>query len=233
MSAIWGAWSADWILNDAVSFDGINKIIYVHPQESTFDIRSDLYTSWVDWVALYDHTKFLPAIRVTGLDPIGAGVYTGDTYFLINGWKLSIDLQKTKVTGILFSDDYDTAYYTPDLIAQYPATVSSLVTTVSTGGGSGGSTAAEIWSYNNRALTTPFPTIPTPPTAVQIRQEIDSNSVKLAQMKAILDSINIPTASENATAVWNTPVSSATDKTTIGGYISKVLLTIPKFLGLK
>jgi hypothetical protein len=44
---------------------------------------------------------------------------------------------------------------------------------------------------------------------------------------------SMPTASQNADAVWNKPISGMTDKTTIGGYISKVLLSIPKFLGLK
>jgi len=33
--------------------------------------------------------------------------------------------------------------------------------------------------------------------------------------------------------VWDRPVSEMTDKSKIGGFISKVLLTIPKFLGLK
>lgn len=36
-----------------------------------------------------------------------------------------------------------------------------------------------------------------------------------------------------AADVWEYPVSSLTDKTTIGGYIAKVLLSIPKFIGLK
>ncbi len=36
-----------------------------------------------------------------------------------------------------------------------------------------------------------------------------------------------------ATAVWNKSVSSLGDKTTIGGYLTKALLSIPKFLGLK
>jgi hypothetical protein len=184
IAEVWASWGADWVLNDKVSFDGINKIIYVHEDVTEFNIRTDLYTSWVDWVALYDHTKFLPAIRVTGLDPIGGGVYTGDVYFLINGWKLAINLQTVKVNGVLFSDDYDTAYYTLGLVAQYPATVSSLVTTVETGGG-GGATPAEVWSYNNRSLTTAFPTAP---TAVQIRQEIDNNSTKMAE---ILDQIDV------------------------------------------
>lgn len=166
--SVWASWGADWALNDKVSFDGVNKIIHVHPEVTNFDIRQDLYTSWVDWIALYDHTKFLPAIRVTGLDPIGGGVYTGDVYFLINGWKLSIDLQTARVTGVLFSDDYDTAYYTKDLVPQYPASVSSLVTTVSSGGS--GASAAELWSYNNRSLTTPFPSASA--IADQVRVEL-------------------------------------------------------------
>jgi hypothetical protein len=171
IAEIWASWGADWTLNDKVSFDGVNKIIYVHTDVTEFNIRTDLYTSWVDWVALYDHTKFLPAIRVTGLDPIGGGVYTGDVYFLTNGWKLSINLQAAKVTGVLFSDDYDTAYYTLDLAPQYPATVSSLVTTVLTGGSE--ISVSDIWNHSTRTLTTSIP------TAVQIRQEIDANSTQL------------------------------------------------------
>lgn len=127
---VWGAWSPDWALGNKVDFDGINKVIYVHPEVTTLDIRSDVYSGWVDWVLLRDNAKFLPAIRYTGYDPIGGGAYTGDTYFLTNGWKLSVDLAKVRITGILYSDNYDTAYYTPSLVAQFPATVSSLVNTV-------------------------------------------------------------------------------------------------------
>ena len=129
---IWASWAQDWKLLDKVEFDGINRIIYVHPEVTTLDIRQDVYTSWLDWVRLRDNLKFLQAIRVTGLDSIGNGAYTGDVYFLVNGWKLSVDLQKVKVTGVLYSDDYDTAYYSTQLVAQYPVRVSSIVNTVST-----------------------------------------------------------------------------------------------------
>lgn len=192
-AGIWAAWGADWELNDKVSFDGINKIIYVHPEVTTLDIRADVYTSWVDWVVLYDNMKFLPAIRYTGYDPIGGGQFTGDSYFLINGWKLSINLQNVKVTGVLFSDDYPTAYYTQDLIPQYPATVSALVNTVSTGGS--GASAAELWTYANRELSI------SPPTVAEIRVEMDTNSVKLAQIKAIMDSMVIPTVQQIRTEI--------------------------------
>lgn len=150
---IWGAWSPDWSLGNKVDFDGINKIIYVHPEVTTLNIRTDVYSAWIDWVVLRDNSKFLPALRYTGYDPIGAGVFTGDTYFLVNGWKLSVDLATVRVTGVLFSDDYDTAYYTTTMVAQYPATVSALVSAVS---------------------------VPATVTATDVRTEMDNNSSKLS-----------------------------------------------------
>ena len=83
---VWGAWSPDWALGNKVDFDGINKIIYVHPEVTNLDVRQDIYSGWADWVVLRDNAKFLPAIRYTGYDPIGGGQYTGDTYFLTNGY---------------------------------------------------------------------------------------------------------------------------------------------------
>ncbi len=183
MSAlIYGAWSQDWALASKVDFDGINKIIYVHPEVTTLDIRADVYSAWIDWVVLRDNAKFLPAVRYTGYDPIGLGQYTGDSYFLINGWKLSVDLSKVRVSGVLFSDNYDTAYYTPSMEAQYPATVAALVNVVTS---STSVSPADLWAYNNRSLSAP-----------------------------------VPTANENAAAVW---AHSFTSK----------LLTVAKFLGLK
>lgn len=175
-AATWNLWAADWLLDSKVNFEGSTRVIRVNEGVTALDIRSDVYTAWVDWIALRDNTKYLPAVRVTGLDPIGGGVYTGDTYFLVNGWKLVVDISKVRITGVLFSDDYDTAYYTSALVAQYPATVSSLVTTVSVGSStltaadvwsheprtvSGGLTAAQVWEHNLKELTqtvglTPF-----------------------------------------------------------------------------
>lgn len=127
---VWGAWSPDWALGNKVDFDGASKLIYVHPEVTTLDVRQDIYSAWVDWVLLRDNSKFLPAIRYTGFDPIGGGQFTGDTYFLTNEWKLLIDLRKVRVTGVLYSDNYDTAYYADSNTPQYPATVSSLVNSV-------------------------------------------------------------------------------------------------------
>lgn len=157
---VWGAWSPDWALGNKVDFDGASKIIYVHPEVTSLDIRTEVYSAWIDWAVLRDNMKFLPALRYTGYDPIGGGAYTGDSYFLTNGWKLSIDLSKVRVTGVLFSDDYATAYYTPSLVAQYPATVAALVNTVQLGGTS----ASEIWAHTGRSLSV------SPPTAAEVAE---------------------------------------------------------------
>lgn len=176
----WAAWSQDWLAYDKVDFDGINKLILVHPEVTQLDIRADVYSAWVDWTSRRDNSKFLPAIRYTGYDPMGAGMYTGDVYFLRNGWRLCLNIDKVRVTGVLFSDDYDTAYYTYNLVEQHPARVAALVTT-----------------YEKE--------VPATVTPESIRQEIDANSIKLANL---------------ANEVWDHE------------FVAK-LLTVAKFLGLK
>ena len=182
VASIWGLWSDIWLLSDKVSFDGASKIIYVHPEVTTLDIRADVYTSWVDWVVLNDNSKYLPAIRYTGYDPIGGGQFTGDSYFLTNGWKLSVDLAKVRVTGVLFSDNYDTAYYTSELAAQYPATVSALVNTVNLAGGSG-ATAEQVWAYGARTLSVAPPTAAQVATAVRGELAIELAAITSMQVK--------------------------------------------------
>lgn len=174
---------ADWILWSKVTFDGVTKVITIHSEVTTLDIRKDLYISWVNWVSYDDNIKYLSALRYSGFDSIGEGAVTGDTYFLTNGWKLRIDISKVRVTGALYSDDYSTAYYTSSLLPQYPATVSSLVSTVVIG--KAGASVEDLWNHNTRSLTT-----------------------------------SIPTASQNADAVW------------AHSFAAKIL-TVAKFLGLK
>lgn len=154
---------------EKVIFDGILKLIIVSPGVTTLDIRTDLYSAWVWWISLRDNSKYQYAMRFTGLDVIPGG-FTGDSYFLINGWKLVIDLTKVKVSGVLFSEDYTTAYYDANLNLQYPATVAALVNTVT------------------------------------VTQNIVTGDIS-----------SVPTAEQNATAVW----------------VNNKALTVPKFLGLK
>ena len=141
-------------------FDGQNKIITVSEGVTTLDIKTDVYSDWKEWV-LAVGSKWEPAIRTIGGDPTVSGQFAGDIYFLINGWKLYVDLTEVAVTGVLFSDDYDSAYY--DLVGriQFPAQVSSIVNTVEVGGGGSGLTAQQVWEYATRTLTSQAGITPT------------------------------------------------------------------------
>jgi hypothetical protein len=162
------------------TFDGLNKIIYVNPDVTELSIRDDVYSNWKEWVQVRDNSKFAPAIRTTGGDPVGSGQFTGDVYFLINGWKLYVDLTKVSITGVLYSDNYNTAYYSLIGVPQFPVKVSSLVSVVAT------ETIGGI----------------SIPSVQEIRQEMDTNSSKLIEIKSKTDTITTaPTAAQIADEV--------------------------------
>jgi hypothetical protein len=125
MSAyIWAAWSEQWALEEKVSFDGMSKTITVHSDVTSLSIRDDVYNAWVRWTEREPWA--FPAMRFSGADPIPGGE-SGVTFFTINGWKLIYDANKVAINGVLFSEDYPTAYWTVDNQPIYPAVVSSLV----------------------------------------------------------------------------------------------------------
>jgi hypothetical protein len=132
MLHLWMAFAEDWDNNHKVVFDGANKWIIVYPDISSIDIKSDVYSAWKEWTQIRDNAKFLPAIRTIGGDPTTGSQRAGDIYFLINGWKLIVDFTKTNISGILFSDDFDTAYYDENLNPTFPALISSTVNAIET-----------------------------------------------------------------------------------------------------
>lgn len=102
MSSVWGAWGQLWQFDDPVHFDGPNKRILIQPQVQTLTTQ-ELYSSWVRWISLYDHLKYLPAMRTVGGDALPGGQYSGVFIFLTNGWQLEINHLVT-IDGILYSD---------------------------------------------------------------------------------------------------------------------------------
>lgn len=141
-----------WTLYHKVTFDGANRIIRVNDGVTELDIQKDVFSDWKEWVAsVIDNGLWPPAIRTTGGDPTVEGQKSGDIYFLINNWKLYVDITKVKVTGVLFSDDFDSAYYDLNGTIQFPAQVASLVSGISS---TGGTTPADVWEYGTRTLTT-------------------------------------------------------------------------------
>lgn len=122
---VWTAFGAIWQDNDKVSFNGVTKIIQVNSDVTELDIQTDVYSAWIRWFERVQNAQYLPAMRFTGIDPVPGG-FTGATYFLINGWKLVYDANKVALTGILYSDDYETAFWSATGSPIFPAVVSAL-----------------------------------------------------------------------------------------------------------
>jgi hypothetical protein len=154
---IWGAWGEQWALEEKVSFNGTTKTITVHDGVTSLSIRDDVYNAWVRYTEREPWA--LPAMRFSGADPIPGGE-TGVTFFTINGWKLFYDPRVVSVSGVLYSEDYDTPFWYLDGSPIYPATVAALVnSTVSVQNVITGTaltaeeTAAAVWQAAARTLT--------------------------------------------------------------------------------
>lgn len=167
-----------WELRAPVTFDGDRKLIFINYIESEIDVKTNLYSEWKEWVQVRDNAKYEPALRTIGGDPLGAGQYAGDMYFLINGWQVVID-HYVKVNGILYSDDYPSPYI------------------IEEGGGVFATVSSLALSYNTTGVEVP--------TVQDIRTELDNNSTKLALVPSIktkVDSLfNGPTVTEIANQV--------------------------------
>jgi hypothetical protein len=177
---VWSSFGDIWNANGKVSFNGVNKTINVNSDVTTLDIRSEVYSLWVDWLEFGTNSSFPLAMRYSGMDPIPNGE-SGGIFFLTNGWRLIIDFNKVAVFGVLYSDDYPTAYFTEELQPLYPAQVSGIVNNV-----------------------------------------IQTNTVTVAAN---------PT--EVAQAILASPVNTSSTPGSIGEFITKKLLTVAKFIGLR
>lgn len=159
------------------------RVITVTADEYVADVGIIFYNEDVGDLRLGD------GITPGGI-PIGGGEFTGDIYFLINGWRLYID-HSCFIDGVIYSDDYPSPFLEKEGTQIVINRVSALVQTIETGGGG------------------------TAPSAADIRQEMDQNSVKLNAINNQTDTLKsslaaldtkidaLPTASETADAVWS------------------------------
>ena len=84
----------------------------IDPSTKRFILDTDtvtvqsIYSSWVDWVATSDNSKYLPAFTAVGGDTLGGGLSIPPYYFLVNGWRIRpMEANQTLViTGNLFVD---------------------------------------------------------------------------------------------------------------------------------
>lgn len=164
-----------WNLYHKVTFDGPNKLITVNPGEAIVNVKDDIYSSWKEWVMLEDYSKYDAALRTIGGDSVGGGLYAGDMYFTINGWRIVIN-EAVTINGIIYSDDYSTPFV------------------INASGGVINRVSNLAYAYNTTGVEAP--------TVTQIRQEIDANSTQLAAIKVKTDTItNAPTAAQVAAQV--------------------------------
>tara|TARA_R110000772_G_scaffold205877_1_gene316510 strand:- start:153 stop:899 length:747 start_codon:yes stop_codon:yes gene_type:complete len=86
-TTFYGFWDY-WELRHDVTFDGVNKLIYINPGVTALDIDSDIYSEWKEWSQTEDNMKYLNPWSVIGGEPTVEGQRLDVTFFLINGWKL-------------------------------------------------------------------------------------------------------------------------------------------------
>ena len=130
----------------ALTFDPAAKRIVL---DSTSITATAIYSAWADWVAVSDHTKYLPAFRSVGGDDLGGGLSIPPYYFLSNGWFVRpMEANQTlTITGNLFVDGGGDAVV--PTLGNYNVLTKLVVPTLAMGIGTGGSvgpSAAEIAS---------------------------------------------------------------------------------------
>jgi hypothetical protein len=180
--SLWTGYAEDWALQHKVTFDGVAKTITIGSNTSSINVKTDIYSSWKEWLQLRDNGKFLPAIRVSGGDPIGGGNFTGDVYFLINGWRIIID-HSCNIDGVIYSDDYPSPFIQTEGTQIVTNKVSSLVTVIAPQVNVSGltvptaaETAQAVWQAGGRTLTS-TPTF-NGPSAGDIASQVWSSTTR-------------------------------------------------------
>lgn len=114
-----------------------------------------LYAAWVDWMAVSDNAKYLPAFRTAGGDDLGGGLSIPPYYFLLNGWRVRpMEANQTLVVdGNLFVDGGGDPIV--PTTGSFNVLIKSVVPVqaqgISTSGS--GATAAEVWAHPSRTLS--------------------------------------------------------------------------------
>jgi hypothetical protein len=101
---LWPNYWEDWESYHLVTFDGINRTITINSQVHELNVKEDIYSAWKEWMVIRDNSKFPPAFRAIGGDPVGSGLNAGDIYFLINQWQIVVP-QNVRVNGVIYHDE--------------------------------------------------------------------------------------------------------------------------------
>ena len=170
------------------NIDGNTKVISLTSGTTEMSVR-DLWSRWVDWYLTSDNSKYLPAFTNVGGNDIDttAGTTIPIYVFMQNGWKIKPqEANHTLVVndGILLveggGDPFNNTSGSYIVRINYQQPVQAI--TVSTGGGSGGLTAAqalqllELWTIHGLDISNSMTVNQTSRTAGTINQTINYNS---------------------------------------------------------
>ena len=207
----------------SITFNGISKRIVINPPTVNVSVKNDIYSAWKKWILLADNAKYQQAFRTIGGDPVGGGQFAGDIYFLMNNWQIEVNTV-IKVTGTLFHDNGIEPFI------------------VNAGGGVTAIVSNLAYAYNTSGSVAP--------TVLEIRNELDANSTKLietidrlntitlyvdqlesrltATRASKLDNLDIKTSD-----VFNIPMNTTIIPNSMADWITRKMLTLNKFIGLK
>ena len=201
-----------WELQDKVTFDYFKKIIIVNPDVVALDIKSDVYSAWKRWCLVANNNQYR-AIRVIGGDATVGVEKAGDIYFLVNGWRLQVNLSITAISGVLFSDDFETPLIDFAGSQVYSNFVSNLVSGI------------DVDTITNT-----------------IRQEISTELAEITATKVTTDAIKVSTdviepavvsietkVDSLPLAVWNVSKANLVTSGSIGEFVAKQIVTLKEW----
>lgn len=96
----------------AISFDGPNKRIILSTGTTVLSV-TDLWSRWVDWLAIGDNSKYAEAMRQVGGDIDAIPIYL----FLLNGWRIvpqAANHTLVVTNGVLYVEGGGDPFVDPD-----------------------------------------------------------------------------------------------------------------------
>jgi hypothetical protein len=99
------------------TIDNLNKLFILKPGVTDIDVQVDLYSDWKEEYKLSNNSAFPIAMRTIGGDDVTATRTAGDTYFMVNGWRIRPQEANhtLNIDGNLFTDPPGFSPYVPTL----------------------------------------------------------------------------------------------------------------------
>ena len=136
----------------AIVFDPINKRIVL---DSVTVTASEIWSRWVEWVAVSDNAKYLQAFRQVGGDELGGGLFIPLYFFLLNGWRVRpMEANHSLIiTGNLFVEGGGVPVVNTlgafNVSVQYTVPVQAQgIATSGSSGPSAAAIAAAVWNFS-------------------------------------------------------------------------------------